>query len=91
MNGTYGKFVLANAPGHEIIEVEAEEIKNVIGGGDESLLSSICSMLCTRPTCIGFSSNAQDSYKCNLYSKVVFAKSDPGIAKLDIKDKLYLR
>ena len=91
MNITKDKFVLVNAPGYDIIDVEAEEIKNVIGSGDENLLNSICSMLCTRPTCIGFSSNAQDSYKCNMYSKVVFANTDPNNPNLGIKEKLYLR
>ena len=82
------KFVPVNTASHDIIDVEAEEIPNVIASGDEGLLSSLCSMICAQRNCVGFSSNVQDDYKCKLYSKVVFA---PGNGNLGVNGTLYLK
>ena len=91
VTGFSDKFVLVDASSHDIIDVEAEEIANVIASGNEGILSSICSMTCARKNCVGFSSNVQDDYSCKLYSKVVFAQRDLNNSNLELNGKLYIK
>ena len=63
--------------------------------GDENLLSSICSMICSRgdysPTCIGFSSDVSANHSCTFYSEIDVDKSINTGPSMNISETVYLK
>ena len=76
---------------HKITQLASYEKKNVIMAGNEQTLKSICSMLCTRNSCAGFSNPVNTIYACLLYSKVEFARANATDPALVVNEKLYMR
>ena len=80
---------------HEIYNVKSIETPNVVLLDDENLLSSICSMICSRrdytPTCIGFSSDVSANHSCTFYSEIDVDKNINTGPPMNITRTVYLK
>ena len=89
------KFVPLDFTKYEIYNVETTEVPNVIMLDDDTLLSSICSMICSQrvntPSCIGFLSDVSKDHSCTLYTEVsVDSNIKIGPVK-NVTETVYLR
>ena len=89
------EFIPLDKTKYEIYNVKTTEIPNVIFLDDDDLLSSICSMICSRhdntPSCIGFSSDVSTNHSCTLYSEVDVDSNINAGPAMNITEKVYIR